>query len=59
MDIADFDHIRVFNMTGKQVWESRIDSERINISQASLPQGIYVVTLNGSKKIFTQKVLLR
>jgi len=59
MDIADFDHIRVFNVTGKQVWESRIDSERINISQASLPQGIYIVTLNGSKKIFTQKVLLR
>jgi hypothetical protein len=59
MDIADFDQIRVFNITGKQVWESRIDSERINISQANLPQGIYIVSLNGPKKVFTQKLLLR
>ena len=59
MDIADFDQIRVFNITGKQVWESRIDSELINLTQANLPQGIYIVSLNGSKKIFTQKVLLR
>ena len=59
MDIAGYEQIRLFNITGKLVWDSSIDSEWINISRAGLPQGIYVVSLQGPKKIFNQKVLLR
>lgn len=59
MDMADFDRIRVFNITGKMVWNSRLDSEWIDLSRAQLPQGIYVVNLSGSRNVFTQKVILR
>jgi hypothetical protein len=59
MDVADFEQIRVFNITGKLVWNSLLDSEWIDLSGAQLPQGIYVVNLSGSRNVFTQKVILR
>ncbi len=59
MDPSDFDQIRVFNITGRMVWNSRLDSERVDLSGAQLPQGIYVVNLSGSRTVFTQKVILR
>ena len=58
MDPVDFNQIRVYNITGKQVWNSRLDSERISIEEANLPQGIYVVTLTGPRKVFNQKIML-
>jgi hypothetical protein len=59
MNPGDFSQIRLFNITGKLVWNSRLDSERISIEEANLPQGIYVVTLTGPRKVFTQKIMLR
>lgn len=59
MELGDYNQIRVFNITGKLVWNSRLDSERISVEEANLPQGIYVVTLTGPRKVFTQKIMLR
>jgi hypothetical protein len=59
LDISEYHQVRVFNITGKMVWNSGVDAERIDISSAGLPQGIYVVSLYGAKTTFTQKLLLR
>jgi hypothetical protein len=59
MTPSDFTEIRIFDITGKQVWSGKVHSERIDIIEANMAQGIYVVRLNGPQSLYTQKVMLR
>jgi hypothetical protein len=50
--------VTITDLTGKQVWTGKLNSDRIDFSPARLSKGIYLVTLTGKADVFTQKIML-
>ena len=59
LPVSDYRQFSIYSITGRKVWQGRVDTEWIDISKAQLPAGIYLVSLTGQNRIFTQKVMLR
>jgi hypothetical protein len=57
--ISDFNQFCIYSITGRKIWQGKVNSEWIDISAAHLPQGIYLVSLTGSHQVFNQKVMFR
>lgn len=58
MDHTRFQTIRIHDITGKLVWDGTVNSHQVDISSAHLRKGIYVITLNGKSRVFSQKIML-
>ena len=54
-----FKTIRIHDLTGRLVWASTVDSDRIDISSVNLRKGIYLVTVTGKSLAYSQKIILR
>ena len=55
---ANFQTIKIHDLTGKLVWAGTVASDQIDISSANLRKGIYLVTLAGKSIVFSQKIML-
>jgi hypothetical protein len=53
-----FKTIKIYDLTGKMVWDGTVKANEVDITGANLKTGIYVVTLTGKSRIFSQKISL-
>lgn len=58
MEDEDLRSARIYEITGKLVWEGPVTSGQADISSAGLRRGIYVVTLTGKQRVYSQKIML-
>jgi hypothetical protein len=49
----------IMDITGRLIWNGRITSDRIDIAQADLKKGIYLIILTGKNISFTNKIVVR
>ena len=49
---------KILDITGRQVWNGNVTSDRINISSANLKKGLYLITLRNKNEMFTQKIVV-
>lgn len=59
MDPSLFQNIKIFDISGKLLWSSRLTGDQVDIEPAHLGNGLYLLRLSGKDAIFTQKIVLR
>lgn len=58
LDLTHYQKLSIHDLTGKLAWESELTSFQVEISSANLKRGIYIVSLSGKNKVFSQKIML-
>ena len=53
-----FSTIRMMDITGRVVWNGHVTTDHVDIAQANLKKGIYLVSLSGKNALRTQKIVV-
>jgi hypothetical protein len=50
---------KILDITGRTAWSGPVYSDRVDISDANLKNGIYIISLAGKGRVLTQKIVVR
>jgi hypothetical protein len=58
MPLYHYRQLDVYDITGKRVCSALLDSDRLDLAQAGLNRGIYVIHVQGPERFYNQKIML-